>query len=85
MSEEKKEEGISRRDFMKTAGMAAAAGSVLAMGLPKNAHAAKTLKIGFMAPFTGPASRTGDMHRMGVEMALEEARAAGYLGARRVR
>ncbi len=75
MSEEKKDQGISRRDFMKTAGMAAAAGSVLAVGISKNADAAKTLKVGFMAPYTGPASRTGDMHRMGVEMALEEARA----------
>lgn len=64
---------------MKTAGMAAAAGIILAMNLPTEAHAAKTLKIGFMAPYTGPASRTGDMHRKGVEMALEEARAAGEI------
>ena len=77
MSEEKKDQGISRRDFMKTAGMAAAAGSVLTMGLPKDAHAAKTLKIGFMGPYTGPASRTGDQFKRGIEMALEDAKEAG--------
>ena len=79
MSEEKKDQGISRRDFMKTAGMAAAAGSVLTMGLPKDAHAAKTLKIGFMGPFTGPASRTGDQFKRGIEMALEDAKEAGEI------
>ena len=79
MSEEKKDQGISRRDFMKTAGMAAAAGSVLTMGLPKDAHAAKTLKIGFMGPYTGPASRTGDQFKRGIEMALEDAKEAGEI------
>jgi ABC-type branched-subunit amino acid transport system substrate-binding protein len=73
MSEEIKDKGISRRDFMKTAGMAAALGSTLSIGIPKKAHAAKTLKIGFMAPFTGPASRTGDQFKRGIEMALEDA------------
>jgi branched-chain amino acid transport system substrate-binding protein len=79
MSEEKKDQGISRRDFMKTAGMAAAAGSVLTMAIPKNAHAAKSLKIGFMGPFTGPASRTGDQFKRGIEMALEDAKEAGEI------
>ncbi len=77
MSEDKKDRGVTRRDFMKTVGAAAAAGGALSMAIPKEAHAAKTLRIGFMAPYTGPASRTGDLHRKGVEMALEEARAAG--------
>jgi len=79
MSEEKKDQGISRRDFMKTAGLAAAAGSVLTMGLPKDVHAAETLKIGFMGPYTGPASRTGDQFKRGIEMALEDAKAAGEI------
>lgn len=79
MTEEKNESGLSRRDFIKTMGMAAAASSALGVTLPKDAHAAKTLKVGFMGPFTGPASRTGDMHRKGVEMALEDARAAGEI------
>ncbi len=79
MTEEKKENGISRRDFMKTVGMAAAASSALSASLPKDALAAKKLKIGFMGPFTGPASRTGDQFKRGINMALEEARAAGQI------
>ena len=81
MTEEEKK-GLSRRDFMKSMGAVAVAGSAISMALPKEAHAAKKLKIGFMAPYTGPASRTGDMHRKGVEMALEEARAAGDIPVR---
>jgi branched-chain amino acid transport system substrate-binding protein len=79
MTEEKQGTGISRRDFIKTVSVAAAAGTALSAALPKDAHAAKTLKIGFMGPFTGPASRTGDMHRKGVQMALDEAKAAGEI------
>jgi len=79
MSDDKKEQGMSRRDFIKTAGMAAATGSVLAMNIPKNAHAATKLKIGFMGPFTGPASRTGDQFKRGIEMALEDAKEAGEI------
>ena len=79
MTEETKDAGLSRRDFIKTVGVAAAAGTAISAALPKEAHAAKKLKVGFMAPYTGPASRTGDMHRKGVEMALEEAKAAGEI------
>jgi len=79
MTEEKQGTGISRRDFIKTVSVAAAAGTALSAALPKDAHAAKTLKIGFMGPFTGPASRTGDMHRKGVQMALDEAKADGEI------
>lgn len=79
MAEGKREKGITRRDFVKSVGMAAAAGSVLSAGLPKKAHAATKLKIGFMGPFTGPASRTGDEFKRGIEMALEDARAAGEI------
>ena len=50
MSKEIKEKGISRRDFMKTAGMAAALGSALSVSFPKKAQAAKTLKIGLWHP-----------------------------------
>ena len=77
MTEEEK--GITRRDFVKSVGVAAAAGTVLSAGLPKEAHAAKKLKIGFMGPFTGPASRTGDQFKRGIKMALEEAREAGEI------
>ncbi|GAG18394.1 unnamed protein product, partial [marine sediment metagenome] len=75
--EEERKEGMTRRDFVKTVGMAAVAGGALTAGLPKNAHAATKLKIGFMGPFTGPASRTGDAFKRGIKMALEDARAAG--------
>ena len=74
---EERKEGLTRRDFMKSVSVAAAAGTVLSAGLPKDAHAAKNLKIGFMGPFTGPASRTGDAFKRGIEMALEDARATG--------
>jgi len=82
MSGEGKERGMTRRDFIKSVSVAAAAGGAMSAGLPREAEAAKKLKIGFMAPFTGPASRTGDMHRKGVEMALEDARAAGEIPVR---
>jgi branched-chain amino acid transport system substrate-binding protein len=79
MTEEKKENGITRREFVKTVGAAAVVGSALSMSLPKEAHAASTLKIGFMGPFTGPASRTGDQFKRGINMALAEAKAAGEI------
>ena len=37
------------------------------------------LKIGSFGPFTGPASRTGDEIKNGVDLALEDARAEGDL------
>ncbi|MBW2057603.1 MAG: ABC transporter substrate-binding protein [Deltaproteobacteria bacterium] len=82
MADEEREKGMTRRDFVKTVGVAAAAGGVLSVGLPKEAQAAKKLKIGFMGPFTGPASRTGDQFKRGIKMALEDARAAGEIPVR---
>jgi branched-chain amino acid transport system substrate-binding protein len=79
MTEKKKENGMTRREFVKTVGAAAVVGSALSMSLPKEAHAATKLKIGFMGPFTGPASRTGDQFKRGIRMALEEAKAAGEI------
>jgi len=79
MTQEKNENGMTRREFVKTVGTAAVAASALTSALPKNADAASKLKIGFMGPFTGPASRTGDQFKRGIEMALEEARAAGEI------
>jgi branched-chain amino acid transport system substrate-binding protein len=79
MTEKKKENGMTRREFVKTVGTAAVVGSALSMSLPKEAHAASKLKIGFMGPFTGPASRTGDQFKRGIKMALEEAKAGGEI------
>jgi branched-chain amino acid transport system substrate-binding protein len=77
MTEQKNENGMTRREFVQTVGAAAVAASALTAALPKEAHAAKTLKIGFMGPFTGIASRTGDQFKRGIEMALEDAKKAG--------
>jgi branched-chain amino acid transport system substrate-binding protein len=79
MTKEKNKEGMTRREFVKTVGAAAMVGSALSMSLPKEAHAASKLKIGFMGPFTGTASRTGDAFKRGINMALEDARAAGEI------
>ncbi len=79
MVKEKNETGITRRELLKGATAAVATGAIITASSPKKAHASNKLKIGFMAPFTGPASRTGDMHRMGVTMALDDARAAGEI------
>ena len=79
MTEKKKENGMTRREFVKTVGAAAVVGSALSMSVPKEAHAARTLKIGFMGPFTGPASRTGDQFKRGIKMALEDAETNGEI------
>ncbi|UCG09477.1 MAG: ABC transporter substrate-binding protein, partial [Desulfobacterales bacterium] len=79
MTQEKKETGMTRREFVKTVGAAAVAASAINSALPNKAHAADKLRIGFMGPYTGPASRTGDQFKRGIEMALEEARAAGEI------
>jgi branched-chain amino acid transport system substrate-binding protein len=79
MTEEKNKKGMTRREFVKTVGAAAVVGSALSMSLPKEAHAATKLKIGFMGPFTGTASRTGDAFKRGINMALEDARSAGEI------
>jgi hypothetical protein len=50
MTEQKNEKGMTRREFVKTVGAAAVVGSALTAGLPKEAHAAKTLKVGFRGP-----------------------------------
>lgn len=68
---------LTRRRFLETTSAVGAAGA-FAMALPKGARAQdNVLRIGVLAPFTGPASRTGDGFRNGATMALEDARAAG--------
>ena len=77
MTEQKNENGMTRREFVQAVGAAAVAASALTATAPKDVHAAETLKIGFMGPFTGPASRTGDQFKRGIEMALEDAKKPG--------
>lgn len=79
MTEQKNENGMTRREFVQTVGAAAVAASALTAALPKDAQATKTLRIGFMGPYTGPASRTGDQFKRGIEMALEDAKKAGEI------
>ncbi|GGK78268.1 ABC transporter substrate-binding protein [Amphritea balenae] len=66
---------LSRRRILQLAGctaiLALPAGRLRAQ--PDN----KTIRIGVMGPFTGPASQTGQAIRQGAIMALEDARAEG--------
>jgi branched-chain amino acid transport system substrate-binding protein len=72
---------VSRRRFIEVAGRAGTASAAfLVASAAWRAHAAgEPLKIGSMGPFTGPASRTGDEFKNGVQLALEDARAEGDL------
>lgn len=72
---------LSRRRFIEAAGTAGGAAALL-VAKPKFLRAqdmGEPLKIGSFGPFTGPASRTGDEFKKGVELALEDARAEGDL------
>lgn len=71
--------GFSRRRFLASAGAAGLAGSLMAI-VPRRPRAQSgPVTIGVMAPFTGPASRTGDAFRKGTQLALEHARAEGEI------
>lgn len=68
--------GITRRDLLK----ATAAGAVLSgIGLPVSGYAAKrkTIKIGILAPFTGPAAGWGLPGLYGLEVHAKQLNAAG--------
>ncbi len=72
-------DGLSRRGFLETVGGLSAVGSLMVImtSALRAQEAGEPVKVGVLGPFTGPASRTGDDVRKGVEMALEGARAAG--------
>jgi branched-chain amino acid transport system substrate-binding protein len=70
--------GISRRRLLETSAAATAAFLVASSAL-RAQGTAQPLKIGSMGPFTGPASRTGDEIKNGVQLALEDAREAGEI------
>lgn len=68
---------LTRRRFLEAASSAGLAGSLMAI-LPRRVRAQDgPVKIGVMAPLTGPASRTGDAFRKGTLLALEDARENG--------
>jgi branched-chain amino acid transport system substrate-binding protein len=67
-------------DAMK--GFLLSLGAVLAIVVSSTAgpaSAANPLKVGVMAPYTGPASRTGEEYKNGANMALHDLRAIGQL------
>lgn len=64
--------GLSRRDVLAAAGAGAAL--LVAPGALRAQQSGERIAIGVMGPFTGPAIRTGDAFKKGVQMALEDAR-----------
>lgn len=67
---------LRRRDLL-----IGSAGGALALSFPSviSQAQAKPVKIGCLAPFTGPSSRTGENIRQATMMAIEDARAEGEL------
>ena len=67
------------------AGAVSVAAGLLALGVlsggwgTASAVAGDAIKIGVLAPFTGPAARTGEQFKDAYKMALDDARAAGEL------
>jgi branched-chain amino acid transport system substrate-binding protein len=70
---------LSRRGFIERAGAASAASAAFLLATTALRAQEGPLKIGSMGPFTGPASRTGDEIKNGVNLALEDAKAEGDL------
>ena len=65
------------RTFIKVIALAA-----IALTLP--AHAADSVKIGFNVPLTGFAAADGNSARNGVELAVEQANAAGGINGKQI-
>src|SRR5690606_4644808 len=67
---------LRRRELLATS-----VGGIFALTLPTAFNAARAdgtpVKIGCLAPFTGPSSRTGENIRQATMMAIEDARAEG--------
>jgi urea transport system substrate-binding protein len=66
---------VSRRNFLKTTGLAAAA--VAAPAIIRPARAADPIRIGVISPLTGAWTVYGKAHISGFELAVEEINAAG--------
>ncbi|MFC6139907.1 ABC transporter substrate-binding protein [Paraburkholderia silvatlantica] len=69
---------MNRRDFSRTMLMGAAA-SLAASTVPRFARAAEPLKIGLLAPLSGPLTRVGQTNRNCAALAVDEINAAGGL------
>ncbi|ACD14589.1 MULTISPECIES: ABC transporter substrate-binding protein [Burkholderiaceae] len=69
---------MNRRDFSRTVLLGAAA-SLAASTVPRLARAATPLKIGLLAPLSGPLTRVGQTNRNCAALAVDEINAAGGL------
>jgi len=69
---------MNRRDFSRTVLLGAAA-SLAASTVPRYARAAEPLKIGLLAPLSGPLTRVGQTNRNCAALAVDEINAAGGL------
>lgn len=73
---------FSRRNFLKTTGLAAAA--VAAPAIIRPASAAEPIRIGVISPLTGAWTVYGKAHLSGFELAVEEINAAGGVLGRQI-
>lgn len=69
---------MNRRDFSRTMLLGAAA-SLAAATVPRFARAAAPLRIGLLAPLSGPLTRVGQTNRNCAALAVDEINAAGGL------
>jgi branched-chain amino acid transport system substrate-binding protein len=69
---------MNRRDFSRTALFGAAA-SLAASAVSPFARSAEPLKIGVLAPLSGPLTRVGQTNRNCAALAVDEINAAGGL------
>ncbi|WP_213300290.1 ABC transporter substrate-binding protein [Paraburkholderia sacchari] len=69
---------MNRRDFSRTVLLGAAA-CLAGPAVSKFARGAEPLKIGLLAPLSGPLTRVGQTNRNCAELAVEEINAAGGL------
>lgn len=72
----------SRRNFLKTTGLAAAA--IAAPAIIRPARAADPIRIGVISPLTGAWTVYGKAHLSGFELAVEEINAAGGVLGRQI-
>jgi branched-chain amino acid transport system substrate-binding protein len=70
--------GLNRRTFVRRL-VLGAAGAISMPGLTYPARAATPLRIGLLAPLSGPLTRVGEANRSCAALALDEINAAGGL------
>lgn len=78
-----KDHSITRRTALKSIGTTIAL-TTSGVGFPGILRAADTVKIGFLAPLTGPVANLGINMRDTVQLAVEEVNAQGGAGGRKM-